>query len=57
MSEIKNEESLSPEKAAKAAEKLEKQIQNETLKFNEKIKKLGDKAGLSLTTEVHIIIK
>lgn len=41
----------------KTAAKLEKAIQSETARFNDKIKKLGTKAGMDLVTEVHIIIK
>lgn len=59
MTDIKNDkkESLNAAKAEKNAEKLNKAIQTETEKFNEKIKKLGAKAGMNLSTEVHIIIK
>ena len=53
----KENDSQENAKSEKAAAKLEKAIQSETAKFNDKIKKLGVKAGVDLVTEVHIIIK
>lgn len=60
MTDIKEPKPLSDKELKaqeKTAAKLEKRIQSETVKFNEKIKKLGEKAGISIQTEVHIIIK
>ena len=50
---------VSPEnaKTLKAAKKLEKSIRNESAKFNEKIKKLGENVGIILHTEIKIIIE